>query len=269
MDAVVETTVEAMIADALSVDSDAATRLIVGRGTDEHAWRSSSPIDNMPIVDLAAWERRYPRIWIVSPHPDDEVLALGATMARLSSLGADLRIVSVTAGTASHPGSDRWTVERLAHTRPIELRRALDTLDIDASLCELGISDGEVARHEDAIERYLVQQVLEDDLILSPWRWDGHPDHEAAAAATARAAKRIGVEVVEYPVWMWHWATPKHDLIPWTRARCIRLDAKERNAKRAAIDLFVSQITPDANRPAILPPHVIERFTRPFEVFFC
>lgn len=269
MDVAGETTAQAMIEDTVSADSDAATRLISGRGTDEQAWRSSSPIENLPTVDLVAWERRYPRIWIVSPHPDDEVLALGATMARLSSLRADLRIVSVTAGTASHPGSDRWTVERLARARPAELRRAIDALEIDASLCELGISDGEVARHEDVIEHFLVQQVLQDDLILSPWRWDGHPDHEAAAVATARAAKRIGAQVVEYPVWMWHWATPVHDLIPWTRARCIRLDDEERDAKRAAIDQFVSQITPDANRPAILPPHVIERFTRPFEVFFC
>ncbi len=262
-------TVRSRDEDATVLEGRAGARLIDGSGTDEYAWRSCSQIENLPTVDLAAWERRYARIWIVSPHPDDEVLALGATMARFSTMRADLRIVSVTAGTASHPGSDHWTVERLAHVRPAELRRAFDVLDIDAALFELGIPDGEVARYEETITRFLTQRASAEDLIVAPWRWDGHPDHEASAEAALRAAARIGADLVEYPVWMWHWAIPGHDLIPWTRARCIRLDASERDAKREAIKQFVSQVTPDTNRAAILPPHVVARFTRPHEIFFC
>ncbi len=246
-----------------------SSRLIEGRGTEEDVWRACPEITSMKAVDLSAWTRRYRRIWIVSPHPDDEVLALGATMARLSRLKADLRIVSVTAGTASHPGSARWPSKRLARVRPAELRRAVDVLAIDASLFDLGIPDGDVARHEDAITGFLIEQVAAGDLILTPWRRDGHPDHEATAKAAVRAGERIGADLVEYPVWMWHWAKPAHDLIPWTRARCVRLDDGEREAKREAIKQFVSQVTPDANRAAILPPHVVARFTRPCEILFC
>lgn len=260
-----------------SMNGCSISRRIEGHGTDEEAWRSCAEIEHMRehtrALDLDAWAARHARIWIVSPHPDDEVLALGATMARLSCLNADLRIVSVTAGTASHPGSARWPAERLACARPAELRRAIDVLHIDAAMFELHIPDGQVARYEDAITRFLTQHVCAEDLILAPWRWDGHPDHEASTKAAALAAKQIGAALAEYPVWMWHWATPGHDLIPWSRARCIRLDDGECDAKREAIAQFVSQITPDAAfdppRPAILPPHVVARFARPFEIVFC
>ena len=244
-------------------------RVIEGRGTHERVWRTCPEIAAMRPVDLTAWGRRYRHIWIVSPHPDDEVLALGATMARLSRLRADLRIVSVTAGSASHPGSKRWPASRLALARPAELRRAVEVLDIDASLFELDIPDGDVARHEDTLIGFLTQRVTPDDLIVSPWRLDGHPDHEATGKAAASAAGHTGADLVEYPVWMWHWARPAHALIPWGRARCVRLDDREREGKRAAIKQFVSQITPDVDSAAILPPHVVARFTRAHEIFFC
>lgn len=257
----------------VSSDRTSIVRRIAGLGSDEAAWGNCAEIEHMRVMDLDRWATRHARIWIVSPHPDDEVLALGATMARLSSLKADLRIVSVTAGTASHPGSTDWTAERLQWARPHELRRAVDVLGIDAATFELDIPDGDVARHEDTITCFLTQRVRSEDLILTPWRWDGHPDHEASAAAAARAAKRCGAGLAEYPVWMWHWATPADELIPWSRARCIRLDEEELDAKREAIRQFVSQVTPDAAfdppRPAILPPHVVARFTRPYEILFC
>ncbi len=245
------------------------SRTIEGRGTDENLWRSCLEIETMRAVDLRAWTRRYRRIWIVSPHPDDEVLALGATLARLSRLGADLSIVSVTAGSASHPGSARWPAERLARVRPAELRRAVEVLDIRAALFELDIPDGDVAAHGDRIADFLATHIAPDDLIVSPWRWDGHPDHEASGKAAAGASERIGADLIEYPVWMWHWARPAHALIPWTRARCIRLDEDERDEKREAIKRFVSQVTPDGDRAAILPSHVLAHFTRPCEVVFC
>lgn len=271
---------DVIVDDAVAVDGNGAigpkalaarqpARLIEGRGTDDDAWRACSEIARLADVDLETWAARYPRIWIVSPHPDDEVLALGATMARLSRLNADLRVVSVTAGTASHPESERWPVERLALVRPAELRRAIEVLEIDATLFELDVPDGEVSRHEDTIADFLAQRIGAADLVIAPWRWDGHPDHEASAAAAVRAAERIDADLVEYPVWMWHWAKPGDDLIPWERARCVRLGAGERDAKREAIKQFVSQVTPDMHRPAILPPHVVARFTRPCEILFC
>ena len=45
------------------------------------------------------------RICVVSPHPDDDVLGCGGTLALASANGAALCILYVTDGAASHPGS--------------------------------------------------------------------------------------------------------------------------------------------------------------------
>jgi len=77
--------------------------------------------------------------------------------------------------------------------------------------------------------------------------------------------------VVEYPIWMWHWATPEHRAVPWSRSRRIDLPAHAVEAKRASIERFESQIRPLSDHPAdraVLPPHILTRFRRPFEVVF-
>jgi LmbE family N-acetylglucosaminyl deacetylase len=106
---------------------------------------------------------------------------------------------------------------------------------------------------------------------LSTWRGDGHPDHEAVGRAAARACTTTGARLLEYPIWMWHWAQPGDRDVPWERAYRIDLPAASIAAKAAAITAFRSQIAPlgpaEADA-AILPPHVLARFTRPFETVF-
>ncbi len=245
-----------------------ARRLIEGHGTGEVAWAAGTTFDDMPVADVAEWVRRYRRIWVMAPHPDDEILALGGTLARLSALHADLRIVSVTDGEASHHGSTEWTPARLAATRPVETQRGLEALGIDAIVLRLGIPDGRVGAHLKPLLQTLLEQVEEHDLLLSTCRFDGHPDHEACGDVAALAGELTGATVHEYPVWMWHWASPDEIVVPWARAQRLPIDASTLLRKRQAIDQFTSQVEPDGPRDAILPSHVLPRFLRPFEVVF-
>ncbi len=243
-------------------------RLIEGRGTAEGAWRSSSTLERFAVCDVVEWTERFRSIWLLAPHPDDEVLALGGSMAQLTASHAELHIVSVTDGEASHAGSSEWTAQRLAKTRPLEMRRSLEVLGIDAQVLRLGIPDGRVGAHRETLLKALVERVDERDLLLATCRFDGHPDHEACGEVGALAAELTGATLFEYPVWMWHWASPDEVVVPWTRAQQIVLPAATIDRKRAAIDEFRSQITPDGGREAVLPPHVLPRFLRPFEVVF-
>ena len=255
--------------DALIVPTpDRNLRLIAGRGTREEAWSSCSKLNGLRELDVDGLARDHGRIHLVSPHPDDEVLGLGGLLARWPMDGAAIRIVSVTHGTASHPGSTQWTAERLAMTRPFEMRRALRTLGSSAVVSSVGIEDGTVAAHEDRLASWLAERCESDDLIVAPWRLDGHPDHEACGRAAARAAESCGARFAEYPIWAWPWARPAERLWPWRRARRINLDAQTVERKRAAIRAFTSQITRDGRRDAVLPPHVVRRFERPFELLF-
>ena len=64
-------------------------------------------------------------------------------------------------------------------------------------------------------------------VCLATWRGDGHPDHEAAGAAAAAVCSRLGVGLVEYPVWAWHWDDPADPALPLGTARRVPLDADD------------------------------------------
>ena len=243
-------------------------RLIEGRGTTEATWNAAPVVDRLPHCDTDEWVARFRRVWLVSPHPDDEVLGLGGTLAQLTERHVDLCIVSVSDGEASHGDSPRWPSARLAEVRPREMLRALDSLGVDADVLRLGLPDGRIGAHRQHLLEALVDRVGEDDLLLATCRFDGHPDHEACGEVAALAAELTGATSFEYPVWMWHWATPEAPVIPWGRARRIALSPDIQNRKRDAIHQFTSQIVPDGTRDAVLPPNVLPRFERPFEVVF-
>ena len=109
-----------------------------------------------------------------------------------------------------------------------------------------------------------------DDLCLTPWRADGHPDHDATGAGTLAAAAVTNTPVLEYLVWAWHWAAPDSSAVPWSRCRRLDLGRREVARKRWATYAFTSQIAPRRSElgggPVLADP-ILRRFWRPFEVF--
>ncbi len=242
-------------------------RRIAGHGTDEDTWRGSA-VASSPVWDPSTWAAGDRRVWVIAPHPDDEVLGLGGSLALLSSLGARVTIVSVSDGEASHPTSSVWTPAALAAARRAELLDGLRALGIDADVVRLGLPDGRIDAYRQTLLRALVDQVGERDLLLATCVFDGHPDHEACGEVAQIAAELTGATVLQYPVWMWHWAAPDEPSIPWDRARRIAVADDTMAKKRAAIGSFVTQVTADGPQEPILPPHVVERFLRGYEVVF-
>ena len=235
---------------------------IVGAGTDEIAWSSWPAMKAWPALPL---DPPGPPL-VVAPHPDDEILGVAGLMAMLGA--ADL--VAVTDGEASHPDSTVYTRDELATIRRAETAAAMDRLGLSASrVHRLGQADGGI--DEAAVMRALVPLLAPGRWCLATWREDGHPDHEIVGRAAAEACAATGARLLEYPIWTWHWAGPDDPRVPWDRAHRIELTPEARAAKEAAINAFPSQIAPlgpaDADA-AILPPHVLARFARPFEVVF-
>lgn len=210
------------------------------RGTSEATWLQCSELVNCLPFALPRG-----RIVVLAPHPDDEVLGVGGVIA---SVDAPVRIVAVTDGEASHPGRPG-----LADRRAAERTLALARLGVLAEVVRLGIADGGVARCADLAER-IAPLVADAALVLAPWPRDGHPDHDAVGAAASGAA------VAFYPVWAWHWARPSE--LPWHRARRFELSPAVHARKIDAIGAYASQLGD------ILPPFVVARFMRPFEVLF-
>jgi len=241
-----------------------------GAGTDPQAWRACRALQRLPRITPRALLGEG-RLVLVAPHPDDEVLGCGGLLASLGDWAGELLLVSVTDGEASHPGSSRWTRERLREVRPQESREALARLGLDLSRLHwrrLGMADGQVAAAP--LDTALRGLLRPGDRLLSTWRRDGHPDHEQVGLACAAAATACGARHCEVPIWAWHWAAPGDPRLPWARARRLDLDARARGRKRRAIAAHASQLQADPTRGAgpILGPHLLETLSQPFEVYF-
>lgn len=246
---------------------------ITGSGTSLQAWNSSRKLAQLPVISA---DMLVPiNCWavIIAPHPDDEVLGCGGLMRQLAQLDRPLKLISVTDGSASHPGSDLWPVERLSVIRPQESAEALRRLDLPLHSLQWirgGFGDTSVAEQEDALVDYLKRYLSPSDVVFATWSLDGHADHEAVGRASARAAEAVGASFHEVPIWAWHWASPEDERLPWERARKVLLDPVTIARKRHAVHAFASQLEgdPQIGLEPVLSPLAMERLLQPFEVVF-
>lgn len=249
----------------------AAGREIRGEGvTPEAAWREWLARHRPVPIELDALLGHADRLVVVAPHPDDEVLACGGLLAMHSARGGPVRILAASDGEASHRGDPAWSAERLAACRRAESARGMQALGIGAaSVQRLGLPDGELARHHEALALALSATLRTGDLALTTWVLDGHPDHEACAAAVSGVCQRLGIRHLEAPVWMWHWSVPDDRRVPWRDLREFALPHAVRMAKSAALAEHLSQRTPrEPSGEPVLGPAIIERAARAHEYYF-
>jgi LmbE family N-acetylglucosaminyl deacetylase len=235
-------------------------------GTPESDWAGWPGLTALPELDLTGLDR----VLLVAAHPDDEVLGLGGTIARLAAAGARLRLVAVTDGEASHPHSTAPAARDLVRIRTAEAERALAALGAtQVEIVRLRLPDTEVGLHQEELVQRLVGLADGFDACAAPWSGDVHADHEAAGRAALAAGLLTGVPVLQYPVWTWHWSHPGDPRVPWERAASIPLGPRELRRKRDALDCFASQLLPLGDAPAdaaVLPPEEVAHFLRDQEV---
>ena len=188
-------------------------------------------------------------VLVISAHPDDEVLSVGAWLSEQRR--RDLVFVTVTDGEASHPGSPSITSEELRTRRPRELAAALGELGItDAPIHRLGLPDGDLATQRSELRRDLAPFVEAADLVLAPFEQDGHPDHDAVGL-TALELCGNHTTLWRFPIWTWSWTSPgrQHWL---SSARRLGTTSAGRQRKRLAIARFTTQVRPLSDHPADL-----------------
>jgi LmbE family N-acetylglucosaminyl deacetylase len=208
---------------------------------------------------------------VVAAHPDDETLGLGGMIAALTAAGVLVEVVLVSDGGAAYPTPSRLERSRLEHIRRFEFAKAAGILGVDETIC-LGLPDGEIAEHEAWLAGQLGAILMQRPpgvWCAATWRGDGHPDHEGVGRAAWSAARRTAAVLLEYPIWMWHWALPDDSAVPWPRTRSVPLMQSDIQRKRDAAECFRSQlIPPDGHGPPVLPPFVLRRLFAVGEVVF-
>ncbi len=212
---------------------------------------------------------------IIAPHPDDETLGCGATVARLRQAGKPVRIVFVTDGRAS-TRSVIITPEELVNIRCEEAKNACKVLGVDADHVEfLCFIDGEADKKIDEIRDLLCQRIgsFAPQRIFSPYDLDRHPDHRAVAEAinTLWKTGAINCPVYEYPLWFWPRVALWHLLRPRRLLRLRRVDARGvLPVKREAMNAHRSQHQNLTGEPGWrkLRPYFLDRFFTPYELYF-
>ena len=146
-----------------------------------------------PELDLSAVRR----VLVIAPHPDDETLGCGGTLARLAP-SCDIQVVLVTNGDGGG-GLPPETSER----RKKEMSAAAATLGIANPVLHLDEPDG---RFNDSPAYRTALAAIVDRLrpnwVFLPWLNDSHPDHLRIARASSQVLRRSSVEqLLYYETW--------------------------------------------------------------------
>lgn len=213
-----------------------------------------------------AWPPPGPLV-VVSPHPDDELLASGAMLAAATDLGISVTVAAVTDGEWSHPHLDepgRWA---LAERRTAESAAAYQALGIQARRVRLSLPDGSVADHFSSLLDQLSPLLTGAGACVTPWPGDGHPDHQACAQAALQVCEALGVPLFGVPIWSWNWDDPQQPAFDFSQAFAFRFADDLLARKQAALACYVSQVEPEDGQRPVLPASFLSHFARPAEVF--
>jgi LmbE family N-acetylglucosaminyl deacetylase len=125
------------------------------------------------------------RVLVVAPHPDDEVLGAGGTMARLASEGAEVFVAIVTRGYPPHCDAELVEVGRN------EARVAHGILGVrETFFLEFPAAALDTVAHRD-VNAALggTFREVRPDTVFFPFSGDIHLDHQLVSLSTLVAAR--------------------------------------------------------------------------------
>lgn len=128
------------------------------------------------------------RALVIAPHPDDEVLGCGGTIARLASEGVEVTVVAVCADLPPLYGAEVAPIVEKEACRAHRLLGVHDSVFLDLPSVE--ISRGSVAELNGALKE-VVDRVA-PDIAFIPFP-DRHVDHKAVFDASMVVTRPIGV----------------------------------------------------------------------------
>lgn len=129
------------------------------------------------------------KILIVAAHPDDEVLAMGGTIARLSSEGADVQVVFLATGMLAR-GKSKQHLEGLRKLQE-DSRKALKLVKarppVFGKLPDNQLDTVPLLEVVHIVERHIV--TFKPDAIYTHWRSELNIDHQVAYRAVVTATR--------------------------------------------------------------------------------
>jgi len=193
------------------------------------------------------------KIIVFAPHPDDETLGCGGTIAKKISENYGVIIVVMTDGRFAFSSvlgmNSNPTPEELKSIRKEEVTRAAAILGVPRkNLIFFDFVDGELLQNKKEVEER-VGEILKKELpteIYFPYEKDLHVDHRAANEIISDSAKRLSSSALRfrYSIKQKHGRLPLKDrLLNIFEHNLVAVNVTEfLPLKKAAIKEFKSQI---------------------------
>ncbi|MBI1274229.1 MAG: hypothetical protein GC131_09140 [Alphaproteobacteria bacterium] len=185
------------------------------------------------------------RILMLAPHPDDEVVACAAAIARARAAGAEVFIYFLTTGVIAR--EILWPWQRHRHDFFVRARR----LEAEKAALALGAKIvGGAARPTRSLRFYLHDMVNEVKWHAAKYDIDqlwvlayegGHPDHDAASGAASVLNKDI--PVLEFAAYNYCGGRACAQTFPQAGVNdtVIALTPEEQSRKRKLLRLYASE----------------------------
>jgi bacillithiol biosynthesis deacetylase BshB1 len=187
------------------------------------------------------------RILVFGPHPDDQELGMGGTIAKLADQGHDVVLVDMTDGEPTPHGD--------VETRAVEANRAAEILGV--TRVQVGLKNRYVEHTIQA--RHAVAGIIRQhqaDILFVPYFQDAHPDHRAVTRIVEDArfdAKLTKIDLPGdpvYPRWLFHYYCTHLRIIP-SPSFLLDITGYE-SRKRDAIVAYETQfVMPEKNRSVV------------------
>lgn len=141
---------------------------------------------------------------MIAPHPDDEAIGCGGTIAKHCARGERVEVAFLTSGERSLRELEPEQAWRIREREAQEAAAVLGIADLEfMRLPDWGLSDPNGAPGALAALAALWERVS-PSTVYAPHPGEWHPDHRAAAELAANAAHRTGLgaaRVLGYEVW--------------------------------------------------------------------
>lgn len=141
------------------------------------------------------------RVLVVGPHPDDQELGMGGTIAKLAALGHDVLLLDVTNGEPTPLGSpEQRAVEAADALKALEPDREAWPSGKQVRRLLLGLPNRYVEHTIEA--RHAIAGVIrawQAEVVFTPFFEDAHPDHRAVTRIVEDARFDAKLTKVEMP----------------------------------------------------------------------
>ncbi len=183
-------------------------------------------------------------VLVVGPHPDDQELGMGATIAKLADQGHDVLLLDMTNGEPTPHGDPQ--------TRAVEAARAAEILGVKRRQLDL---PNRVLEHTIAA-RHLVAGVIREhqaEIVFTPAMPDAHPDHTATTRIVEDArfdAKLTKIDLPGepiYPRWLIYYYCTHLRTIPQPDF-LIDVTGYEQRKRDAVLAYETQFVIPEKNR---------------------